>query len=100
LSTFLCTVIESNCPSLRLLFTSRQEQHIQDVLESLGIPSIGLLRPEMNVDIATFVSETLAKDPRFIRISLEGKDLIRESLVSRANGMYVCSASVTMLTVN
>jgi hypothetical protein len=89
LSTFLCNVTDRNCPNLRLLFTSRQEQHIQDLVESLDIPSVGLLRQEMDDDIGTYVSQTLQNDRRFIRISSEGKNLITESLVSRANRMYV-----------
>jgi hypothetical protein len=98
LSTFLCTVIKSNCPALRFLFTSRPEQHIQDLLKSLAIPSIGLLCPEMNVDIRTFISQTLEQDDQFKQISLQSKDLIRENLVNHTNGMYVCCTSVSTFT--
>jgi hypothetical protein len=85
---FITQLVKSESPSLRFMFTSRSEQHIQDVVNSLNIPSVNLTRDEMNRDIQKFVFESLDSDPRFSRILPEGKDLIREELVSRANGMY------------
>jgi ankyrin repeat protein len=40
----------------------------------------------MNLDIRTFVIEQL-QDPQFARISVEGKEVVKESLISRAGGM-------------
>jgi hypothetical protein len=68
------------------MFTSRPEQHIQDVVNSLDIPSVDLTCKETNGDIERFVFESL-EHPRFSRTLLEGKDLIREDLVNRASGM-------------
>jgi hypothetical protein len=42
----------------------------------------------MNLDIQIFVIEQL-EDPQFARISVDGKELVRESLISRAGGMCV-----------
>jgi hypothetical protein len=70
------------------MFTSRPEQYIKDVVNSLNIPFVDLTRDETSVDIETFVFESLDHDPRFSRTLLEGKDLIRDDLVNRANGMY------------
>jgi ankyrin repeat protein len=71
------------------MFTSRPEGYIRDAVGSLGIPSLDLDCDGINRDIEACVSESLAKDVRFIRTPQEGKDLIRESLTSRAGGMYV-----------
>jgi hypothetical protein len=77
------------CPSLRLLFTSRPEREIEDTVNALGIPSLDL-RTVMDGDIKHFVIETLENSARPIcRLPEKAKDLIRESLVSRAGGMYV-----------
>jgi hypothetical protein len=86
---FISQVVNSKTPSLHFLFTGRPEQNIEDVVRSLGIPTMDLSSKEMEleVDIDTFVSESLENDFRFSRIAPEGKVLIRESLTSRANGM-------------
>jgi hypothetical protein len=86
---FLSRIARSACGSLHLLFTSRPEQHIQDAVMSLCISSFDLSHGKMDHDIGTFVSESMEHDPRFRRTSAEGKILISESLISRANGMYV-----------
>jgi ankyrin repeat protein len=86
---FLSTTVESQCPGLRFMFTSRPEGYIRDAVGSLGIPSLDLDCDGINRDIQAYVSESLTKDVRFIRTPQEGKDLIRESLTSRAGGMYV-----------
>jgi hypothetical protein len=49
---------------------------------------VDLTCPEINLDIRTFVIEQL-DDPRFARISVDGKELVKESLINRAGGMYV-----------
>jgi hypothetical protein len=92
-------IVESRCSSLRFLFTSRPEQYIQDVINSLNIPFVDLTREETNGDIEQFVFESL-EHPRFSRTLLEGKDLIREDLVNRAYGMYdfLSFRSLTLLT--
>jgi hypothetical protein len=79
--------VKSVCPSLHFMFTSRPEQHIEDLANALDIPFIDLTREEMDGDIGKFVSETLQDDPRFLRIRDDGKALIRDSLISRATGM-------------
>jgi hypothetical protein len=81
--------VKSVCPSLHFLFTSRPEQHIEDLANALDIPFIDLTREEMDGDIGKFVSETLQLDPRFLRIRDDEKVLIHDSLTSRAAGMYV-----------
>jgi hypothetical protein len=86
---FLSTAAKRKCQGLRFLFKSRPEEHIRDVVRSLGIPSVDLDCEGINKDIGTFISDTLARDDRFTRTSEEGKTLIRNSLVARANGMYV-----------
>jgi hypothetical protein len=87
--------VKSVCPSLHFLFTSRPEQHIEDLANVLDIPSIDLTCKEMNGDIEKFVSETLQDSPRYLRIPNDRKALIRDSLTTRAAGMYV---SVTLIS--
>jgi hypothetical protein len=84
---FLFTTVESQCPGLHFMFTSRPEGYIRDAVASLGIPSLDLDCDGINRDIQAYVSESLTKDVRFVRTPQEGKDLIRESLTSRAGGM-------------
>jgi hypothetical protein len=86
---FISEIVNSKTPSLHFLFTGRPEQNIEDVVRSLGIPTLDLSSKatELEVDIDTFVSESLEHDFRFSRISSKGKVLIRDSLTSRANGM-------------
>jgi ankyrin repeat protein len=86
---FLHTAVESQCPGLRIMFTSRPEMHIQEAANSLRIPSLNLDCDGINKDIELFVSDSLTRDIRFARTLKEGKTLIWDSLVSRANGMYV-----------
>jgi hypothetical protein len=85
---FLSRVAKSRSPSLHFLFTSRPSQHIQDASSSLVIPSLDLMCPDMDQDIAKFVSETLESDIRFTRIPEKGKVLIYKSIASRSKGMY------------
>jgi hypothetical protein len=85
---FSSQLAKARTASLHFLFTSRPERHIRDAVNSLDIPTVDLTCPEMNLDIETFVIEQL-DDPRFARISVEGKELVKESLVSRAGGMCV-----------
>jgi ERCC4-related helicase len=80
---------ESKCASVRLLFTSRPEREIEDTVNALGIPNLDL-RTVMDGDIERFVTDTLKRSARPVcRLPEEAKDLIRESLISRAGGMYV-----------
>ena len=85
---FSSSLVKARIPSLHFLFTSRPERHIRDAVNSLGIPSVDLTCPEMDLDIKSFVIEQL-DDPRFSRISVDGKELVKNSLISRAGGMCV-----------
>jgi hypothetical protein len=93
---FLSTTAKSRCPGLRLMFTSRPEGYIRDAVESLNIPSLDLDCDGINRDIVAYISESLTNDVRFVRTPQEGKDLIRESLVIRAGGMYVSMCLVNL----
>jgi hypothetical protein len=88
--------VKSVCPSLHFLFTSRPEQHIEDLANALDIPSIDLRCEEMNGDIEKYVSESLRDNPRYLRIPEDGKALIHDSLTSRADGMYVSMISLLL----
>jgi hypothetical protein len=94
---FLARLVESRCPSLRLLFTSRPEREIEDVVNALCIPNLDL-RTAMDEDISRFVVETLRSSarPAFCYLPDDAKDLIKESLVSRAGGMCVPWCSVLL----
>jgi hypothetical protein len=94
---FLSTIAESQCPGLRFMFTSRPEGYIRDAVGSLGIPSVDLNCDGINRDIEAYVAESLKRDVRFVRTPQGGKDLILESLISRANGM--CVSSINPLTI-
>jgi hypothetical protein len=86
---YFLTTTKSQCPRLCFLFTGRPEIYIREVAHSLHIPSVDLDCEGINRDIEVFVSDSLARDSRFVHISEEGKTLIRKSLVSRGNGMCV-----------
>jgi hypothetical protein len=85
----LTTVIRIKPTSLRLLLTSRPERQIEDAMNSLHIISISLNGDAIDDDIQTFVLETLRDDPRFSHVSPGGKELIFETLVDGARGMFV-----------
>jgi hypothetical protein len=84
---FLSKVVAARCPSLRFLFTSRPEQNIRDAVNALDIPSINLVRKETNKDIEKVIVESLENNPRYAKISFEGKNMVIESLATRARGM-------------
>jgi hypothetical protein len=86
---FLSTTTESRCQGLRFSFTSRLEGYIRDALGSLGVASVDMNCDGVNKDIEDFVSGSLSRDIRFTRTPQEGKAMVRESLIHRANGMYV-----------
>ena len=85
--SFLSKVWKAQCDSLRFLFTSRPERDIRDAIHSLGIPSVDLTRSETTEDIERYVMEELEENPRFPRIPGEGRNLIRETLTTKAQGM-------------
>jgi hypothetical protein len=85
--TLRSKVWKSQCHSLRFLFTSRPERDIRDAVNSLGIASVDLVRSETTGDIERYVMEELEENPRFIRIPIEGRKLIRETLATKAQGM-------------
>jgi hypothetical protein len=91
---FSSQLAKARSPSLHFLFMSRLERHIRDTVNSLSIPTVDLTCPEMNLDIKTFVIEQL-DDPHFARISADGKELMKDSLISRAGGMYVSPSAPT-----
>jgi hypothetical protein len=87
---FISKVSGNHCPTLRFIFASRPEQYIRDAVSALNIPTIDLtLCDEMNRDIVKYISEVLECNPRFAKISIEGRKLIYETLVRKADGMCV-----------
>jgi hypothetical protein len=85
---FSSQLAKARTPSLHFLFTSRPERHIRDAVNSLSISTVDLACPEVNFDINIFVIEQL-DDPRFARISFDGKELVKASLISNAGSMCV-----------
>jgi hypothetical protein len=84
---FLTRMVKSQCPSLRLLFTSRPEREIEDAVNALTIPTLDL-RTAMDGDIEQFITETLESSARSVsHLPENAKDLIRQHLVRRAGGM-------------
>jgi hypothetical protein len=85
---FVVAAAESNCEPLHFLFTSRPEQHIEDSVSSLHIPSVDLVKCKgIRCDIESFVTESVWNSRRFSRVSKEGKWEIQSNLTRRANGM-------------
>ena len=65
----------------------REEVEDENV-HALDIPTIDLSSyEEIDADITSFVLENLRFNPRFSRTSDEGKALIRNNLINRANRM-------------
>jgi hypothetical protein len=87
---FLSKVSGDQCPTLRFIFASRPEQYIRDAVNTLNISTIDLtLCDEMNNDIVKYVSEVLENNPRFAKIPIKGRELAYQTLVWKADGMYV-----------
>jgi hypothetical protein len=84
----LSEISHRRCSSLHFLFTSRPEYSIREAIRALDIPTIDLSSyEEIDADITSFVSKDLQSNPRFSRTSDEGKELIRNTLISKANRM-------------
>jgi hypothetical protein len=88
LGHFVSEVAQKAIPSLRFLFTSRPERRIRDLINSLNIPTVDLAGDAINVDIVTFVTEALDINPRLAQFPVDAKELVKESLTTRAGGMY------------
>jgi hypothetical protein len=98
---FLSKVTRDQCPSLRFIFASRPESYIRDAVNALNIPTIDLtLCDEMNSDIVKYISESLEDNPRFSKIPREGRELIYDTLIRRADGMYVYLEMIILFSCN
>jgi hypothetical protein len=85
---FISEIARRKCLPLRFLFTSCPERHIQNLVNSFNIPTVELAGDAINADIMTFVTGVLDTSPRFARFPVKWKELVRESLTTRAGGMY------------
>jgi hypothetical protein len=95
-----CTskLVTAKCPSLHFLFTSRPEQHIRDVVNSLGLPELDL-RASWGIDwdIRSFITQSLEINPYLFQLPAHAKNFICKSLTERANRM--CSLLSPLLGV-
>jgi hypothetical protein len=86
LSKVASTLLSGHCPTVRFLFTSRTEGHVADAFNTLNIPSAEMKSPEMVVDVRTHIHHVVNTDPRFTRISADGKKLIWEAMSEASEG--------------
>lgn len=80
-----------NLPNLRLCITSRPEVDIRDVLEPLTSTSSRIsLHDEdgQRKDIANYISSVIYSDKKIKRWREKDKELVTETLLNRADGMY------------
>ena len=78
-------------PNLRLCITSRPEVDIRDVLEPLTSASSRIsLHDEdgQRKDIANYISYVVCSDKKIKRWREKDKELVTETLLNRADGMY------------
>jgi hypothetical protein len=83
LSKVVSTLLSGHCPTLQFIFTSRPEGNIADALNTLNIPSVNVKSPE---DVKMHLKHVVHTDPRFTRISHDGKTLIWEKLGEMSEG--------------
>ena len=87
---FVTKLVGLELPNLRLCVTSRPEVDIRNVLEPLTSTSnrISLHDEEgQNKDIADYVRSVVYSDSKMLRWRDQDKELVIETLSSRANGM-------------
>jgi ankyrin repeat protein len=82
-------------PNLRLCITSRREADIIPVLEPLASHAVSLHDQNgQKEDISFYVKSVVHSDRRVRKWRVEDKELVIESLVRKANGMYVVGIAV------
>lgn len=81
--------LSSRAPNLKIFATSRQLEDVADTFEVLGAASIGAEDSYVDVDIARFLSTQLLNDRRLSRLGDGIKQLIKETVSQKADGMYV-----------
>jgi hypothetical protein len=89
--TLVQELVGFNLPNLRLCITSRPEVDIRDVLEPLtSISNRISLHDEdgQRKDIANYISSVVCSDMKIKRWREKDKELVTETLLNRADGMY------------
>jgi hypothetical protein len=86
-------LINSQIPNLRICVTSRPETDIKTLLEPLSFRSISLHDEQGQLeDIETYIKSVVNKDPRNRRWKTEDKQLVIDTLIRNADGMYGLNA--------
>ena len=89
--TLVQELVGFNLPNLRLCITSRPEVDIRDILEPLTSASSSIsLHDEdgQRKDIANYISSVVHSDKKINRWREKDKELVTETLLNRADGMY------------
>jgi hypothetical protein len=91
--SFVEELINSQLPNLRICVTSRPETDIKTLLEPLSFRSISLHDEQGQLeDIETYIKSVVNKDPRNRRWKTEDKQLVIDTLIRNADGMYGTNA--------
>lgn len=82
-------------PNVRVLVTSRDLPDIRCCMEDLGSDILSIEACTVEADIAKYISTRLLRDRKLSRLDLATQTLIKETLIEKADGMYVTKQSST-----
>jgi hypothetical protein len=74
--------------NLKVFATSRELSVVRDSMEFLGSEPLRIATSAVDADIQVYVTNQLSRDRRFDRFQLRTLDLIKTTIVEKADGMY------------
>lgn len=88
LLTFICTLVDSKLPGLRILATSRSERDIEERLRSIADHNINIQSAIVDGDIRVYIRDRLATDMKLKKWPPSVQDEITAVMMEKAGGMY------------
>ena len=88
LLTFICTLVDSKLPGLRILATSRSERDIEERLRPISDHNINIQSAIVDEDIRVYIRDRLATDMKLKKWPPSVQDEITAVMMEKAGGMY------------
>ncbi|KAK4889578.1 hypothetical protein LTR27_011656 [Elasticomyces elasticus] len=80
--------LSERIPNARMLVTSRDIPDVRFLMEKLGAEQLSITVETADPDIEKYVSAQLSRDHKLSRLDPATKDLIRQTLAQKADGMF------------
>lgn len=88
LLTFICALVDSKLPGLRILATSRPERDIEERLRPITDHNINIQSAIVDGDIRVYIRDRLATDMKLKKWPPSVQDEITTVMMEKAGGMY------------